>query len=84
MLDRVAVNLTLDQDEDTSRNGKYPHYDGQSRKAQAEQCNQPVQDKPDCQQQEADISGDVHSDTPFIIIGWRAPDPATLVTRDGK
>ena len=45
-VDRVAVDLTVQQDEDASRDGEDRHNYGQARKAQAEQCDQPVQDKP--------------------------------------
>jgi hypothetical protein len=49
-LDRAAVVLATQQDEDASRNGEDPHDHFQARKTQAEQCDQPVQDEPDAQQ----------------------------------
>jgi hypothetical protein len=65
-LDRVAVDLTAQQDEDASRDGEDRHNNAQAREAQAEQCNQTVQNEPDCQQEHANISGDVHCGTPFL------------------
>jgi hypothetical protein len=68
MLDRVAVELTLNQDEDTGCNGKDRHNYAQAGKAQAEQCNQSVQDEPYGQQKKAYIMGDAHfhGDSPFL------------------
>jgi hypothetical protein len=78
MLDRVAVELTTQQDEDAGCNGKDSHYDGQARKAQAEQCNQPVQDEPDGQQEHANISCDFHGGTPFQLEKVLAVRPCAL------
>jgi hypothetical protein len=46
-LDRVAVDLPTQQDENTGGEGKDRHYHAQACKAQAEQCDQPIQDEPD-------------------------------------
>jgi hypothetical protein len=67
-LDRVTVGLTAQQDEDAGCDGKDSHNHTQARKAQAEQCNQPVQDEPNSQQQEAYIiTDDAHGSTPFLL-----------------
>jgi len=47
--DNQAFDLSAQQDEDASRNGKQPHDQTQAAKTQAEHCNQPIQDEPDGQ-----------------------------------
>ena len=75
--------LAAQQDEDSSRYGEQPHDHAQAREAQAEQCNQPVQDEEDCQQQEAYIFGKSHSGAPLKPKLMAAFGSAILVNRQG-
>ena len=78
--DRVAVDLAFQQDEDAGRDGEDRHNYAQARKTQAEQCDQPVQDEPDGQQQEAYIMSDVHVLLLSNVNELRLSGPATFVS----
>jgi hypothetical protein len=57
---RMAVDLTLYQDEDPRCDGEEPHDYPEARKAQAEQSDQPPKDEPYGQQEETYIMSNVH------------------------
>ena len=59
-VDRAAVGLAADQDEDSGCDAEDRHNNIQAGKAEFEQCDQSGQDQPDAEQQHADTSGDSH------------------------
>jgi hypothetical protein len=77
--DQVTVDLAAQQDEDAGSDGEDSHNYSQSRKAQAEQRDQPGKDEPNSQQQETYIiTDDVHGSTPFLLergTGLGSSDP---------
>jgi hypothetical protein len=67
------LNLTTQKKEDAGRDNEQSHDYIKSLKAKAEQCNQPVQDEPDGQQEHTDVFGEsFHGSNPFFIwlIDW--------------
>ena len=59
-VDRAAVGLAADQDEDSGCDGEDRHNNIQAGKAEFEQYDQPGQNEPDAQQQHADTFSDSH------------------------
>jgi hypothetical protein len=81
-LDRVTVGLTAQQDEYAGCDGEQPHNYAQARKTQTEHRDQPVQDEPNSQQQEAYIiTDDAHGSTPLLHERGTGLGSTTLVTR---
>jgi hypothetical protein len=62
--DRMAVDLTVEQDKDASCNGEDRQDQAQS--AQTQKLDKSPGDKKDGQQDHADISSDVHGVAPFV------------------
>ena len=79
-VDRAAVGLVADQDEDSGCDGEDRHNNIHAGKAEFEQCDQPGQKEPDAQQQHADTFSDSHFCHRFLLLtgtgdGRRACDP---------
>ena len=78
-VDRAAVGLAADQDEDSGCDAEDRHNNIQAGKAEFEQCDQPGQNQPDAQQH-ADTFSDSHFCHRFLLLtgtgdGRRTGDP---------
>ncbi len=75
--DRMAVSLTLQQDEDAGGDGEDRHDHGQAGEVELQQPDQPGQDEPNAQQQKAYVPGQFHFGILSSVATWRASGPAT-------